>query len=150
MQKIKHAAYIFLTLLLSNFAFANNTNSIEIKIFDPWVRATVQNQKSSGGFLSILSNQNLNLIKVSSPSAKKSEIHSMQMNNQIMEMQEIKYIGIPKNKMINLTSDYHLMFFDLKHKLNNGDKIQVNLFFIDSKRKEFKISKEFIVKPINY
>jgi hypothetical protein len=61
------------TSLLSTAALA------QVTVTDPWVRATVPQQKSAGAFMQLQSATPARLVEVRSPLAGRSEIHNMRM-----------------------------------------------------------------------
>jgi len=156
MHKIFSAALaIYLTSLnLIAYAQSNqnhiNNSGISVEITNPWVRATVANQKNSGGFLSIKSNQDLALVKIQADIAQKTELHTMKMENNSMYMYAVDKLNIPKNTTIKLTGDYHIMLFGLSTKLIPQNKVRIKLFFQDSNKKIITVNKDFIVKPLSY
>jgi len=58
----------------------------QVAVGDPWVRATVPQQKATGMFAQITAAQGGKLVAASSPVASVVEIHEMAMDNNVMRM----------------------------------------------------------------
>jgi periplasmic copper chaperone A len=103
-------------------AFAQTT------IKDPWVRGTVEQQKTSGAFMQITSANGGKLVAVSSPVAGMVEIHEMAMEGNVMKMRAVPALDLPAGKTVELKSGgYHVMLMDLKQTLKAGDTVPLSL-----------------------
>jgi periplasmic copper chaperone A len=102
-------------------------------ITQAWSRATPGGAKIAGGYLTIANMGNVpdRLIGGSSDIAGKVEVHEMAMNNGVMTMRPLdKGLVIEPGKTVKLApGGYHLMMFDLKSPLKQGDKVPVTLEF---------------------
>jgi copper(I)-binding protein len=124
--------------LVAAALFAAPASAQEIKAGDlvitqGWARATPGGAKVGGGYLTI-ENKGTNpdrLIGGSGDVAAKIEVHEMAMNNGVMTMRALdKGLTIEPGKTVKLTpGGYHLMMFDLKSPLKQGDKVPVTLEF---------------------
>lgn len=76
------------------FARTNVTNA--------WVRGTVAQQKATGAFMQIVSQQGDRLVQASSPVAGVVEIHEMVMENNVMKMWAIPGLDLPAAKAVEL------------------------------------------------
>lgn len=129
---------IFLTALLSAFSFASFA---QVTVTDPWVRATVPAQKDTGAFMQLNSKTDARLVAVSSPLAR-AEIHEMAMQDNIMRMRQIPALDLPAGKTVTLKpGSYHVMFFDLKNPIREGDAVPLTLVFEhkDKKRETLEL-----------
>ncbi len=102
-------------------------------ITQAWSRATPGGAKVAGGYLTI---QNMGsapdrLIGGSADIAGKVEVHEMAMNNGVMTMRPLDNgLVIEPGKTVKLApGGYHLMLFDLKGPLKQGDKVPLMLEF---------------------
>jgi copper(I)-binding protein len=116
----------------SVFAYEYKLGALEIK--HPYVRATNALIKVSGGFMTIENKGSEfdKLVHVTSDSfAGKVEIHETKIENNIMQMRELKQgLVIPAKSKVELKpGNYHLMFVDLKEPLVKGKKYKVKLNF---------------------
>lgn len=139
-----HIFALLAASLLSSAALA------QVTVTDPWVRATVPQQKSAGAFMRLQSATPARLVAVRSPLAR-AEIHSMQMEGGVMKMQAVEGIDLPAGKAVNLASGgYHVMLFNLTRQLKEGETVPLTLVVEDVKRKRHEVSVNAAVKPIGY
>jgi copper(I)-binding protein len=123
----------------------------QVTVLEPWVRATVPNQKASGAFMRVQSATAQRLVGVSTPVAGRAEIHEMAMENNTMRMRQVDAIDLPAGKPVNLASGgYHVMFFDLKRQLKEGETVPVTLVLQDGAKKKSSVTVEAQVKPLTY
>ncbi|MBD8532186.1 MULTISPECIES: copper chaperone PCu(A)C [unclassified Massilia] len=123
----------------------------QVTVTDPWVRATVPNQKASGAFMRVQSAQAARLVGVSTPVAGRAELHEMAMENNTMRMRQVDAIDLPAGKAVNLASGgYHVMFFDLKRQLKEGETVPVTLLVQDGAKKNSSVTVEARVKPLTF
>ena len=123
----------------------------QVTVTDPWVRATVPAAKSSGAFMHLQSATNARLVGVSTPVAGRAEIHEMAMENNTMRMRAVDGIDLPAGKPVHLASGgYHLMFFELKRQLKEGDTVPVTLTVQDAAKKQTSVTVQAQVKPLTY
>lgn len=109
-------------LTLSTSAWAQTT------VKEPWVRATVPQQKASGMFAQITSTTGGKLVSATSPAAGIVEIHEMKMEGDTMRMRAIDALDLPAGKPVDLKpGGYHVMLIDLKQQLKAGDTVPVTL-----------------------
>jgi copper(I)-binding protein len=121
-----------------------------VTVLDPWVRATVPQQKAAGAFMRVQSATAQRLVGVSSPVAGRAELHEMAMENNTMRMRQVDSIDLPAGKPVNLASGgYHVMFFDLKRQLKEGETVPVTLVLQDGAKKS-SVTVEAQVKPLTW
>jgi len=105
----------------------------DLVITQPWSRATPGGAKVAGGFLTTENKGSTadRLIGGSGDVADKVEVHEMTMNNGVMTMRPLdKGLTIEPGKTVRLApGGYHLMLFDLKRPLKQGDKVPLTLEF---------------------
>lgn len=114
-------------------AYADDHKAGNLQIANAYARPTVPNQPSGAAYLSIENNGKAvdTLVAASSPVAGKVEIHSMQMDGNVMKMRAVKGVDIkPSAKVVMQPGDgYHLMLIGLKQPLKVGEKIPLTLTF---------------------
>lgn len=104
-----------------------------LKIEQPWIRAAVEGQSGTGGFLKITPSQELELVGFSTDVAEVNEIHEMKMDGDVMKMSAIPSLTLPANKTTELKpGGYHLMLMKLKQPLKDGETVQLTLMVKDS------------------
>jgi periplasmic copper chaperone A len=142
-----------MTRLLSLLAAALfSTGALaQVTVLEPWVRATVPQQKAAGAFMRVQSATAARLVGVSTPAAGRAELHEMAMENNTMRMRQVDAIELPAGKPVNLASGgYHVMFFDLKRQLKEGETVPVTLVVEDAAKKKSSVTVEAKVQPMSY
>ena len=100
----------------------------EVTVKDPWVRATVAQQKTTAAYMVLSSNTDAHLVGVKSMVAGMTEVHSMKMNNGVMEMRAAPSLDLPAGKTVALSpGGYHVMLMDLKQQMHEGDSVTLTL-----------------------
>lgn len=123
----------------------------QVSVSEPWIRATVPVQKSTGAFMKLQSAKPARLVEVRTEAAGRAELHEMAMDGQVMRMRRVEGIELPAGKTVDLASGgYHVMLFDLKRQMKEGDKVDLTLVVqeADKKRQEVKLSVP--VKPLTH
>src|ERR1700704_3763742 len=110
MKSVSLTLSLALTLLL-----AGGSAAAQVSVKNPWVRATVPAQTSTGAFMQITSTQDARLIEVRSPAAATVEVHQLAMSTNVMKMSPIAALPLPAGKPVTLgPGGYHVMMMDLK------------------------------------
>jgi copper(I)-binding protein len=118
----------------------------DVKITDSWVRANVPGQSVGAAYMTLNSPQDSTLIYVETPAAGKVEIHSMRMENNVMKMRMLEELPLKASKPEKLApGGFHLMLFDLKKPLKEGNKVDFKLRFKD---KTGNITHQLVTLPI--
>ncbi len=112
---------------------AQEVKAGDLVITQAWTRATPGGAKIGGGYLTIENKGSTpdRLIGGSADVAGKVEVHEMAMNNGVMTMRPLERgLAIEPGKTVKLApGGYHLMMFDLKSPLKQGEKLPVTLEF---------------------
>lgn len=104
--------------------------SAQVAVKDPWVRATVAEQKATGAFMQLTSPSATRLVEARSPVARVVEIHEMSMVDNVMKMRAVSGVDLPAGKAVDLQSGgYHVMLVDLKGPIKAGDSVPITLVF---------------------
>src|SRR6201747_2647072 len=121
------------TTLFAGPVCAEDIKAGDLVISQAWSPATPGGAKIAGGYLTIENKGTApdRLIGGSGDSAGKVEVHEMAMNNGVMTMRPLdKGLTSEPGKTVKLApGGYHLMLFDLKGPLKQGDKVPVTLEF---------------------
>ena len=125
---------------LAALALAAAANA-QVTVKDPWVRATVPQQKATGAFMQLTAAQDVKLVAGSSPVAGVVEIHEMVMDNNVMKMREVPGgLSLTAGKTVDLKpGGYHVMLMDLKAPLVKGSTVPVTLTFKNAQGAESKL-----------
>lgn len=90
-------------------------------------------------------NKDINLIKVESDISRLVEMHSVNIENGIMKMRQVKSILIKANRTTELKSgDFHIMFINLRSPLKKGDKKKIQLYFDNGIKENLEMQVEDI------
>ena len=112
----------------------------QVKIDEPWARATVPGQKATGVFMKLTATQAGQLVGVSSPVAGVAEVHEMKMDGNVMKMSAVPAIDLPAGKSVSLQpGGYHVMLMDLKAALPKESTVPLTLVFKDAKGAESRL-----------
>jgi periplasmic copper chaperone A len=123
-------------LLAALFAAPVRAEEVQIgdlRISQAWSRATPGSAKIGAGYLTIENQgpKSDRLLGGYGDIAAKVEVHEMTMSNGVMTMRALeKGVAIEPGKTVKLApGGYHLMLFDLKSPLKQGDKLPLTLEF---------------------
>jgi copper(I)-binding protein len=138
-KRLKQIAAALLLPLLATQA------SAQVEISQPWVRATVAQQKATGAFFQLTAKTDARLVEVRSSVAGVAEVHEMAMDGSVMKMRAVPSLALPAGKTVELKpGGYHVMLMDLKAPIKAGDSVPLTLVFegADKKRESVEIKAE--------
>lgn len=118
-----------------------------VKVEAAWARPTVAGQAAGGGFLKITGGAAADrLLGGSAGISKAVELHSMQMDGDVMRMREVPSIAVPAGQVVALKpGGLHLMFTGLKQPLKAGKSFPLTLRF--EKAGEVKVDVKISAQP---
>ena len=101
------------------------------KVEAAWARPTVAGQSGGGGFLKITGGSTDDrLLSARTAIAKMAELHTMEMDGNVMRMRQINAIAIPAGATVELKSGgKHVMFMGLTQTLKSGAHFPLTLRF---------------------
>jgi len=118
----------FVTCLLIAGGAMGQTGQLEVQT--PWARATPGRAENGAAYLTIVSPTADRLIAVSSPVAKKVELHTMSMQGDVMKMRPLAAIDIPAGQPVTLSpGGMHIMLLGLTQPLREGQSFPLTLSF---------------------
>jgi hypothetical protein len=130
-------------------ALTTTQAAAQVTVKDPWVRATVPQQKASGAFMQITAAQDTRLVEAKSPVAGVVEIHEMKMENNVMKMRAVPGVDVPAGKAVDLKpGGYHVMLMDLKEQMKEGATVPVTLVFEGKDKKRETVEVKAMVRPL--
>lgn len=133
---------------LSGLLFSLSAQA-QVTIEAPWVRATVLQQRVTGGYMQITSAQDARLVEARSPLVGMIEIHEMKMEGDVMQMRAIDGLDLPAGKRVELKPNgYHLMLFKLKKIIKDGESVPLTLIVEDKDKKRSEVQVTAIAKPL--
>lgn len=122
----------------------------DVKIEEPWVRATVPQQKATGAFMRITAQNDARLVAVRSPVAGKTEIHEMILEKDVMKMRPMVSIALPAGKTVELRPGaHHVMLLDLANPVRDGEVIPLTLIVEDKDGKRETIDVKAVARPLH-
>ena len=113
-------------------ATAHEYTAGSVSVTHPWARATPPGATVGVAFAEVSVGDGAadTLVSASSPVAGRVEVHSMTEEDGIMKMRRLDTLAIAPGKPVVLSpAGNHIMLFDLKQPLKDGDLIQVTLVF---------------------
>jgi copper(I)-binding protein len=140
-----------LALALASLVSLPTLAMAQVSVSDPWIRATVPQQKVAGAFMQLRSAKAVKLVGVKSPVAGRVELHQMAMEGQTMRMRAVEAIELPAGQTVNLASGgYHVMLFDLQRQLKDGEQVPLTLVVLDGAGKRENVAVSVPVRPLTY
>ncbi|MCV2219375.1 copper chaperone PCu(A)C [Thauera sp. Sel9] len=129
--------------LLSSAALA------QVEVAEPWVRATVAQQKATGAFMRLTAARDARLVEARSPVAGVVEIHEMKMEGDVMKMNAIAALDLPAGKAVELKpGGYHVMLLDLHAQVKEGEMVPLTLVVEDRDGRREQIEVQAPVRPL--
>jgi copper(I)-binding protein len=113
----------------------------QVKVDDPWIRATVPQQGATGAFMKLTAAVPLRLVAASSPAAGVVEVHAMSMEGGVMKMRAVAALDLAPGRTTELApGGYHVMFLDLRKQVKAGDEVPLTLVFEDLNRRRSSVA----------
>lgn len=123
------AAFAFIVPAL---AVAHEYEAGSITVAHPWARATPGGATIGAAYAEIKAKDGAadTLVSASSPAAGRVEIHTHSMDGGVMKMRQIENLAIPGGgSAVMKPSGDHIMLFDLKAPLKEGDTVPITFVF---------------------
>jgi periplasmic copper chaperone A len=140
----RYAIAALIAAIFATSAFA------QVLVKDPWVRATVPQQKATGAFMQLSVSNDARLVEVRSTVANVVEIHEMAMEGNIMKMRAVAGIDLPAGKPVELKpGGLHVMLLELKQQLKEGDLVPITLVVEGKDKVRQTIEVAAPVRPLN-
>lgn len=137
-------------ITLAALFFAALPVMAQVTVKDPWVRATVPQQKATGAFMQIVSQQDARLVEARSPVAGVVEVHEMSMDRNVMKMRALTGgLDLPAGKPVELKpGGYHVMLMDLKQQVKEGETVPLALVIEGQDKKRSTIEVKLPVRAL--
>ena len=121
----------------------------EVVAKDAWVRGTVPAQKTSAGYVTLTSTEDVKIVGASSPVARRAEIHASMMMGGVNHMHSVDAIALPAGKPVELKpGGQHVMLMELNRQLKQGESVPI-VFTVegkDGKRTQVEVKAQ--VRPL--
>ena len=125
--------YLFTFILLSSQSFSESITFKGLILSDFWIKKVVANNDITAGYIKIenKNDKNERLISVESNFSKRTELHYMNIKNDIMIMKHLEDgVLIKAKSKINLKPrSFHIMFIDLTKSFNKTSSQKVKFNF---------------------
>jgi copper(I)-binding protein len=132
------AAVAFLSIATAAVA---QTGQLEIS--NAWARATPAKAENGVAYLTIRSPTPDRLVSVSSPVAKKAELHTMSMEGMVMKMRPLAGLDIAAGQSVTLKpGGEHIMLLGLNGPLREGQSFPLTLTFEKAGTREVTVAVE--------
>src|SRR6516162_11309033 len=102
----------------------------QLEVNNAWARATAGKADTGVAYVAIQSPTADRLLSLSSPVAKKAELHTMSMEGMVMKMRPLADLDIPAGQSITLKpGGQHVMLLGLDAPLREGQSFPLTLTF---------------------
>ena len=123
-------AILFGALIMMPAMSGTALSAETVRAVNAWVRTPVPGQKTAAAYLDLTSDADAALVAAESPAAGKVELHTMNMDGGVMRMRPVPKVDLPAKKTVKLApGGLHIMLFDIKQPLKEGDKVPLVLKF---------------------
>jgi periplasmic copper chaperone A len=114
-------------LAVASAALAQPT---QLEVNNAWAGATPGKSENGAAYVTIQSPNADRLVAVSSPVAKKAELHTMSMQGMVMKMRPLAGLDIPAGQPVTLKpGGEHIMLMGLNQPLHEGQSFPLTLDF---------------------
>jgi periplasmic copper chaperone A len=115
----------------------------QLEVSNAWARATPAKAENGVAYLTIRSPTPDRLVSVSSPVAKKAELHTMEMAGMVMKMRPLAGLDIPAGQPVTLKpGGEHIMLLGLNGPLREGQSFPLSLTFEKAGTREVSVAIE--------
>ena len=125
--------FLFILILSTSQSFSETISFKGLVLSNFWIKNVIANSKTTSGYIKIenKNEKNERLISVESNFSKRTELHYMNIKNDIMTMKHLENGVLIKSKsQINLKPrSLHIMFIDLSKSFNKTSNQKVKFNF---------------------
>lgn len=135
-MKLRHI--LASTLAVAAFLLlAGAAQAQTVTAHDAWVREPMGGRNMTGAFVVVENSGTAAraIVAASADVSDKVELHEMKNEGGMMKMSPVKQIAIPAKGKVELKpGSFHVMLFDVKKKLADGEKVQLTLTLDDGSK----------------
>lgn len=109
----------------------------EVKVENPYVRATPPNLPNSAAFMTLKnsSDKNIAVVNATSNVSKVVELHTHTMKDGVMKMTQVPKIEVPaKGETVLKPGGLHIMFIGLHKPLKKGEEVELTIEFSNGEK----------------
>jgi len=136
------------SLLFVSIGLAAQGTLAAVTVTDAWVRGTVPGQGATGAYATLRSTEDAKIVAVSTPAAKRAEIHRSDMEGGVMRMRPVPVVALPANRAVALDGERHVMLLDLEHPLGAGESVKLVFTIEDAHGKRSRVEVQAPVRPL--
>jgi hypothetical protein len=130
-------------LLISTSAATVSAQTKPVAVTQAWARATPAKAENGAAYLTLEAAAPDRLTRVSTPAAKKAELHTMTMDGSVMKMRQIAGIDLPAGQQVTLKPGaVHIMLIGLTQPLQPGQTFPLTLQFAKAGTQEVNVAVE--------
>ncbi|MGB2079288.1 MAG: copper chaperone PCu(A)C [Vibrio sp.] len=107
-----------------------------------YARETPPNATNSAAFMTLTntSDKQIELVKANTQVANSTELHTVEMKDDVMKMRQVAQIMIPAEQSLTLKpGGFHVMLLDLKQPLKTGETIHLSLTLANGESQTFEV-----------
>jgi hypothetical protein len=125
------------------FVSAALAQTAQLEVSNAWARATPAKAENGVAYLTIRTSTADRLLSVSTPVAKKAELHTMEMAGTVMKMRPLAGLDIPAGQSVTLKpGGEHIMLMGLNGPLREGQSFPLTLTFEKAGAREVTVAVE--------
>lgn len=146
-MRAREAVFLMLLLASAGVAAAHEFSARGVSVLHPWARATPGGATVGAAYLEIKAAKGVSdrLLGAKSPVASRAEIHTHITEGDVMRMRRVESLPLAAGQSHVLApAGDHVMLFDLKRPLQEGELIKLTLIF----EKAGEIEVEATVEPL--
>lgn len=114
-----------------------------------WVRGTAPGQQTAAAYVTFTSTDDAKVVAVSSPVAKRSQIHASMMMSGIMHMHEMDALPLPARQAVEMKpGGNHVMLMELVRPLHAGEQVPLVFTIENSKGQRSQLEVKAAVRPL--
>jgi periplasmic copper chaperone A len=142
---LKRAAGAALFALCATaIAHAHGATAGDVSIGHPYATPSVPGANNGAAYIATLENtgkQPDRLLRVSTPVAARTELHTMSMDDGVMRMREVDAIAVAPGTPVKMRpgQGYHIMLMGLKKPLKEGESFPMTMEFERGGKVEVKV-----------
>jgi periplasmic copper chaperone A len=132
MNYLRAVAGLLAVVTVASGVAAHEVANKGVMVAHPWLRATPGGSTIGAAFMEIRTEKGVTdrLISASSPVAGRVEVHTHTMEGDVMKMRKVDALDLkPGESHILKPMGEHMMLFDLKQPLKEGDLVKLQLTF---------------------
>jgi len=127
MQQFQH---FFKRALVLLFLVSGAIAHAQLQAKDAWVRQPVQGQSGTGAFMTLQAQENITITSASSPWVGVAQLHSMNMEGNVMKMAPVEALPLAAGQSLSLKpGGYHVMLMDLKEGFSKQTSVPLTLTY---------------------